>query len=412
MRLSGLLLAGFLTLFSGCQLYLPIAKLEASVTEGDLPLEVAFRDVSNLAGQPVIAWRWDFGDGNVSTSMSPVHTYTVRGTYTVRLEIETPWGSDDVVAENLITVREVVRFPDVRLDALLRQTLNRGVGSIRVDDLETLRSLDASGAGIANIAGLDRAANLEQLYLEENAIVDISPLAPLRKLRALNLRDNQIASLAPLSSLTALRELDLGINNVTDIRPLAGLLQLELLNLERNGGLSDVRTLAQLRSLRELSLAFTAIAQNEEVDGAGSGDSLAALAPLSNLTFLDLAANDLYDLRSLGGLTGLRELILFECLIEDINPLSPLVNLRELQLSANGIVNINAVSGMESLRLLTLQWNQITSAAPLVLNQGLGNNDVVRLTGNPLDTTSLCSAIPTLQLRGVIVEVDQTCAIQ
>lgn len=412
MRVSGLLLAGLLTFLSGCQLYLPIAKLEASVREGDLPLEVTFRDVSNVGGQPIVAWRWDFGDGTVSTAMNPVHTYTTRGTYSVRLQVETPWGTDDVVAENLITVREVIRFPDTNLDAALRVALNRDVGSIRVADLEKLRSFDGTGAGITNLSGLDKAVNLQELYLEENNIVDISPLSTMHALRALNLRDNQIVTLTPLSTLTTLRELDLGINDITDIRPLAGLLQLQLLNLERNGNLIDIRTLQHLTALKELSLAFTGIAQNDVIDGAGNGDGLTALKPLTNLTFLDLAATDTYDLRSLNGLTALKELILFECLIENIAPLAPLVNLRELQLSANGIIDISALAGLEQLRILTLQMNQIASIAPLVRNQGLGNNDIVRLTGNPLDSTSLCSAIPTLELRGVIVEVDQTCNIQ
>ncbi|MCF6284554.1 MAG: PKD domain-containing protein [Candidatus Hydrogenedentes bacterium] len=409
MRIPGMVLAGLLTLASGCQFYLPIANLEASVTEGDLPLEVTFQDVSKVGGQPILSWRWDFGDGNVSTAMNPVHSYTERGVYAVSLEVETPWGTDDVLVENLITVREVIRFPDTNLDAALRVALNRDVGSIRVMDLEALSTFDGSQAEITSLSGLEHAVNLEQLFLNENSIVDISPLSTMAALSVLSLRDNQVADLDPLSELTTLLELDLGINNVTDIRPLAALLSLELLNLERNGELSDIRTLQHLTALRELSLAFTGITQNEIDDGAGNGDGLAALIPLRNLTFLDMAATDISDLSALAGLSNLEALILFECLIEDISPLANLVNLQELQLSANGIIDVSALAGLEQLDILTLQMNQIASIAPLVLNQGLGNNDVLRLTGNPLDSTSLCSAVPTLELRGVIVELDQSC---
>lgn len=410
MRLSGLVLIGLLTLSSGCQFYLPIAKLEASTTSGDLPLEVTFRDISNDGGQPILAWRWNFGDGNTSTAMHPVHTYTKRGTYSVSLQVETPWGTDDVLVENLITVREVIRFPDARLDAALRSSLQKPTGSIRVGDLETLRIFDGSDAGVTNLSGLDRATNLEEVFLSGNALIDISPLSALSRLRKLNLRDNQVASLEPLRSLTSLRELDLGINRITDLRPLEGLLALELLNLERNPELTDIRTIQHLTALQELSLAFTAIAQNDVIDGAGNGDGLNVLRPLAQLRFLDLAANEIHNLQALRDLTTLETLVLFECLIEDIQPLAGLVNLRELQLSSNGIVDISILADLEALDLLTLQMNQITSIAPLVRNQGLENNDVLRLTGNPLDSTSLCSAVPTLELRGVIIELEQSCS--
>lgn len=409
MRVPGIVLVGLLAFSSGCQFYLPVARLEASLTEGDLPLEVTFIDTSSDGGQQTESWRWDFGDGNTSTAMNPVHTYTERGTYSVRLEIQTPYGTDDVVVENLITVREVIRFPDVNLDAALRTTLDREVGSIRVIDLEGLETFDASEAGITSLSGLEHAMNLERLFLQENNIVDISPLAPLRSLIALNLRDNQVADLTPLETVTALEELDLGINRVTDIRPLAALRSLELLNLEQNEDLTDIRSLEQLTTLRELSLAFTGILQNDVIDGAGNGDGLAALVPLLNLTFLDLAATAIHDLRSIQGLTALEELVLFECLLEDISPLSSLSSLRELQLSSNGIIDVAPLTGLEMLDVLTLQMNQIVSVAPLVLNQGLDNNDILRLTGNPLDSTSLCSAVPTLELRGVVIEIEQSC---
>ncbi len=409
MRVYGILLMSLLTLSSGCQFYLPIAKLDASITDGDLPLEVTFHDVSNDGGQPINHWRWDFGDGNVSTAINPVHTYTKRGVYTVRLEVETPWGTDDIVVENLITVREVIRFPDTRLDAALRVTLKRPLGSIRVGDLEGLRTFDGSESGITNLAGLDKAINLQQLYLESNNIADISPLATMGALRALNLRNNNIANLTPLNGLTTLRELDLGINHIEDIRPLASLLKLELLNLERNSELADIRTVDQLRALVELSLAFTGIRQSDVVDGEGNGNGLAALSSLAKLTFLDLAATDIYDLRAIRNLIALESLILFECQLENIEPIGRLINLRELQLSANGIIDVAPLTPLNQLEILTLQMNQISSLSPLVLNEGLGNNDVIRLTGNPLDSVSLCSAIPTLELRGVIIEVEQTC---
>jgi PKD repeat protein len=54
----------------------------ANVTSGTVPRTVQFTDTS--ADSPT-SWAWSFGDGGTSTAQSPVHTYTVAGTYTVQL---------------------------------------------------------------------------------------------------------------------------------------------------------------------------------------------------------------------------------------------------------------------------------------------------------------------------------------
>jgi PKD repeat protein len=54
---------------------------------GDAPLTVQFTDESvNLSGA-VLAWNWNFGDGNTSDLQNPQHTYQTPGVYTVTLEI-------------------------------------------------------------------------------------------------------------------------------------------------------------------------------------------------------------------------------------------------------------------------------------------------------------------------------------
>ncbi|MBX3176869.1 MAG: leucine-rich repeat domain-containing protein [Candidatus Hydrogenedentes bacterium] len=412
MRLQILVMAGLALMLGSCSLFGPVADFEAAVTEGDLPLTVTFQDRSDTLGDQILSWNWTFGDGGTSTARNPVYTYQNRGTYSVTLRIETVRGTGIRFRQDYIQVRQIVRFPDTRLDAALRGALGIPSASIRVADLERLTAFDATGAGISNLSGLEHATNLKTLILESNAITDIGPLASLRGLEALNLRNNNVRNLSPIANLTNLHTLDLGVNAVSNIRPLEPLARLALLNLEQNPDLEDIRTLRHLTALRELSLAFTGIRQSEVIDGAGNGDALVAIAGLTGLVFLDLAATDIYELRSLAGLTNLEELVLFECLIQNIGPLAELVNLRALQLSANQIVTVDALAGLERLQLLTLQRNQIQNISPLVRNAGLGRNDILRLTGNPLNTVSLCNAIPTLELRGVLVEVDQRCGLE
>jgi PGF-pre-PGF domain-containing protein len=69
---------------------LPVADFSSDVTSGNAPLTVIFKDRST--GDPT-EWDWDFGDGNVSTEQSPVHTYISAGTYTVKLTVSNADGA-------------------------------------------------------------------------------------------------------------------------------------------------------------------------------------------------------------------------------------------------------------------------------------------------------------------------------
>jgi gliding motility-associated-like protein len=44
-------------------------------------------------GNPIISWNWDLGDGTTSTDASLAHTYAGGGTYTVTLDVSTPYCS-------------------------------------------------------------------------------------------------------------------------------------------------------------------------------------------------------------------------------------------------------------------------------------------------------------------------------
>jgi PKD repeat protein len=58
---------------------------------GNIPLTIQFHDTSTGS---IMSYNWSFGDGSYSTSASPSHIYTVRGTYTVTLTVTNDGGSD------------------------------------------------------------------------------------------------------------------------------------------------------------------------------------------------------------------------------------------------------------------------------------------------------------------------------
>ncbi|HNT88052.1 MAG TPA: PKD domain-containing protein, partial [Candidatus Hydrogenedentes bacterium] len=112
-RILWTLLAGITILgLTGCPFFTvdpdkPEANFRAAPTRGWVPLTVQFTDTSLRGSGTIFAWSWDFGDGNLANTPNPRHQYTAAGVYTVRLSVQTAYGSDTVVRENLITVNPV-----------------------------------------------------------------------------------------------------------------------------------------------------------------------------------------------------------------------------------------------------------------------------------------------------------------
>lgn len=79
----------------------PVAAFSASPTSGAPPLSVLFSDESTGV---VTGWAWEFGDGDTSTVQSPAHQYAAAGTYTVRLTVTGPGGSNTATQSDLIQV--------------------------------------------------------------------------------------------------------------------------------------------------------------------------------------------------------------------------------------------------------------------------------------------------------------------
>ena len=160
-----------------------------------------------------------------------------------------------------------VSIPDAGLRARIAAALGKAPDApLGARELLALESLDARGAGIADLTGLGHAANLVAIDLGHNPLADLRPLAGLANLDALNLdatgadpwavaalgglerlslRDNGIGDVSALAGLAKLRALDLAGNVIEDVTPLAGLASLQALDL---GG-SRVEELSPLARL-------------------------------------------------------------------------------------------------------------------------------------------------------------------
>jgi len=175
-----------------------------------------------------------------------------------------------------------VKFDNALLEQAVRAELEQPEGAVTYKDLEQVERLAVVGQNllgeeqeyhytifgyvdnvpqegaphgdIADLSLLAKMPNLRVLYLCQQQISDLSPLAGL-PLEELYLPDNEIRDLSPLEGKLTLRRLFLGNNPFTDLSPLASLPQLQKLDLDYygEGWVESFAPLAGLH-LQELSL--------------------------------------------------------------------------------------------------------------------------------------------------------------
>ena len=106
-----------------------------------------------------------------------------------------------VVLVSLSVSAVVVNFPDPGLEAAIRDAIGKQTGDIHDIDLIWLTGLDARDRDISNLEGIQRCFNLTELNLEDNAIVDISPLIDLANLTYLSMDISQRGNVEALDGL-------------------------------------------------------------------------------------------------------------------------------------------------------------------------------------------------------------------
>ncbi|RYY55927.1 MAG: PKD domain-containing protein [Chitinophagaceae bacterium] len=79
----------------------PKAAFTSSAPSGCAPLVVNFADASS--GNP-LTWKWDLGNGTISTLKNPTASYFNPGTYTVKLVVRNAAGVDSVIRQQYVTV--------------------------------------------------------------------------------------------------------------------------------------------------------------------------------------------------------------------------------------------------------------------------------------------------------------------
>lgn len=335
------------------------------------------------------------------------------GALSGRLQIQTSQSQQET-SLRVLQILTTVQFEDPNLERVVRGAAGKLTGPLFLSDVEALTELDGSFAGIASLEGIEALKNLETLILIDNQITDLSPLSSLTNLQALNVQSNELSDLSPLAGLISLTSLVAGVNQVSDISSLSTLINLRTLDLFNNQ-IQDISPISSLTGLQTLLL------------GSNQIEDLSGLSTLTNLEELFIGNNQIENLDPLSSLTNLKLLYLFDNSITNISVLSELENLQildlqinriisiasvenltkleELYLSNNQIISTNSLSELINLRRLELANNFIFNIQPLVDNLGLADGDFISLGGNPLSPNSENVLIPSLEERGVVVDL-------
>ncbi len=265
------------------------------------------------------------------------------------------------------------RLFDLNLAAAINQALSYPTGFwFSLNDLQQLTQLDASGAGVESLDGLEFAENLESLNLGNNYITDLSPLASLSQLRVLNLETD--IQQHPDRNL------------FKDLSPLANLWSLQDLNL-RGTAATDFSVLSELPSLNQVDLQDTTFDPNSEL-----GNRLSALG---------ISASD-------GGAVDVSRILapsLYSAILRNNGQID--LNQTHLILDDWGITSLEGIGLFAQLSELSLRNNQISDLSPLRGMSELGDLDVDNtfydpgdpgIYGNQVSDLSVLATLPKLEV--------------
>ena len=148
-------------------------------------------------------------------------------------------------------------IPDINLRILVNDYLSKPYNSnLTYTDLENITEYlytDNSSTGnyISSLEGLQYAINMTELLIENNLIIDITPITNLDKLNTLFLNNNIIRNIPDLSNMTSLTSLLLNNNEIKDVSMISTAKNLRFVKVNNNM-ICDLSPLSQLSSLCEL----------------------------------------------------------------------------------------------------------------------------------------------------------------
>lgn len=270
-------------------------------------------------------------------------------------------------------VIEKVSFTDPVIEAEVRRIIGaEGNVPLFTNDLWAVKSftVPAEATGHGDLALLTRLESLSMYGAPSNVLYN---LRDLKTLQQLDLYECQLSSsdmdaIGGFTSLTRLTLKDCGLSTVAS---LAQLVKLEYLDL-RNNTLRNLGPLQGMSELKELYLGSNAVTDLTHISG------------LKKLTALDVSFNSLNTLAPVQGLTQLSILNASNNQLSSISDLATLTGLTQLDVSFNTIADIAAISGCTKMEKLNVANNAVTDISmldkmPALHTLNVANNQIAAL---------------------------------
>ncbi|UCR89321.1 leucine-rich repeat domain-containing protein [Mycetocola spongiae] len=227
---------------------------------------------------------------------------------------------------------ELVTIPD----AVLRRAIAARIGAGNTEtltrgQLRTVQSLTIKDAGLSDLTGLEYAANLDLLYID----------------------NNQVSSLEPLRGLSVMRQITASRNPITDIAPLATLPNVNWLELNWTS-ISSLEPLRNNEKLSWLQIAYTNVTSLEPITGQAT------------LTDINFQNTGISDLTPLAGIERLYSIAAPSAQISDLTPLTGLPRLNLLNVNYNHVTDLSMLDSWPNISTVGFGRQTVTGQPLLV----------------------------------------------
>ncbi|EKZ1089176.1 internalin N-terminal domain-containing protein, partial [Listeria monocytogenes] len=245
-------------------------------------------------------------------------------------------------------------FPDPNLAKVVADWLKQPsvTSAVTQSQLNTVRALHFTSAGVQSLEGVQYLQNLTQLFGYGNQVSDLTPLSNLTQLETLYIPKNRLSDLTPIANLSKLTTLDVEFNNVQTIDQLMNLTNLIELNISANP-VSDISVVKKMTQLEFLTMRDCNVTD------------LAPVQNLSNMMMLWAGGNQITDITPLKNMSNLLGLSLFGNNITDISVVENLSSLEDFDIKANHVKDISSLAKVPNLATATLSFNHIIDISPL-----------------------------------------------
>ena len=271
------------------------------------------------------------------------------------------------------------RIPDANFRTAIEKIVGKTFGSITFGDIAAVTDLKIQKASIANISGINYFTQITRVLLGNNQIIDVSQLADIDTLKYIGGANNKIADLSPLLKLSTLKGLWFP-NNPLDWTNISLMKPANFPNLD--------------------SLGFDGQDESSNTYIVTTSQAISILEPYKNsIRWLGLRAFQMGD----SGFTTLYDSVIsanfsnyksleagkLQLTNASLTLIANLTALTEAYLYSNQFTDISALTTLTALNICNVDYNKLTSLAPLKTLYDTGafhaSGAYINVQGNNLD---------------------------